>query len=150
MIDNTQMNIDTNTDSIPSILSEKERLKQEIESHQIQTLEKTKRLEKLDLDEWEPTLTKLLEVIKSSPRFPVVSDERDKLSRYRKVSEELMEVFGYPVYSEQTGNKTGKVTGEDKYIIQKLHKEGKSKWDISREVKRTVETVEKIIKEGVN
>jgi hypothetical protein len=150
MIDNTQTNIDSNTDSIPSNFSEKERLKQEIESYKIQTLEKTKRLEKLDLDEWEPTLTKLLEVIKSSPRFPVVSDERDKMFRYGKVSEELREMFGYPICSDQTGNKTGKVTGEDKHIIQKLHKEGKSKWDISREVRRTVETVEKIIKEGVN
>lgn len=149
MIDNTQTHIDSNTDSIPSIFSEKERLRQEIESYKIQTLEKTKRLEKLDLDEWEPTLTKLLEVIKSSPRFPVVSDEREKSSRYMKLSDELKGVFGFPIYSEPTGNKTGRVTDEDKYTIQKLHKEGKSKWDISREVKRTVETVEKIIKEGV-
>lgn len=148
MIDNHQNNSNTNTDTIPSNLSERERLKQEIETHRVQTSEKSKRLNQLDLEEWKPSFNNLLESIKSTRRFPESITGDEKSSMFITLRNELMGVFSIPTI-EPTGNKMGKVTSEDRYRILKLHEKGMSKWDISREMKRTTETVDKIIKEGV-
>lgn len=148
MINNTQGNIDKNTDSIPSQLSEKERLRNELLLLESQTNERKNRIQQLENEEWEGHYIRLMETIKSTPVFRGNISSVEHNNRFNSISQELRVVMSIPQL-EVNKNKIGKTTSEERHEILKLHSEGKTKWEIGRQVKRNVNTVEKIIKEGM-